>query len=188
MKCTLALFAVAVSVCIAADSPPESPKAEPPQLTQEHSEKRDEQGRVTAYIDKFYRGNDRVRKERILQTVRFAKKEGGWGTWRMFYVDGKVVVVEADDGDGKPPTVALFKDNVVYEMFRRRSDGSVEPLSSLELARFRSEQAALVAGIEAVTDAVKERIETNSVQKVMEDLETDLQRNKQKQKNEGDNK
>ncbi len=127
MRILLLLMMVTVSLCFADD-----PSAQIPDVRLEHIEKRDTGGEIIAYVDTDYRG-----KVRSMQKVRFKKKDGsGWGMWQTFFVDGKAVMCEQDDADGKSQTISFFRDGMVCEMFRRHQDGSVEPVSSAELTKF----------------------------------------------------
>jgi hypothetical protein len=42
----------------------------------------------------------------------------------------------------------LNKDDILYEMLRRQSDGSVEPVSSEELVKFKGQQKELMETLE----------------------------------------
>ncbi len=182
MKYPLPFLLVALSLCAAAGPSEEQSKTALPLLRTEHKVKRDENGVTNAYIDTVYRGNGRSSQERILQTVTFKKKnQQAWGMWRTYYLDGEAVMSEADDdGDGRPETITLFKNSMVGEMFRRQPDGSVDALSSEELAKFQDEQRAMTGAFGGLLDVVHQRIETNSVAQVMQDLKTELEEYKQK--------
>lgn len=183
MKYILAFFLATLSLCLADAPPDDKPKAQLPTLRTEHTEKRDKQGQVIRYVDTVYRGNERVKKERILRTVKFKKEnQEGWAIWRTFYVDGQAVMGETDDGDGKPPMVIFYKDNIPCEMFKRQPDGSVEAVSSEELAQLKGQVEEFLGGFEKVLDKVIERTKTNSVEKVMEDLKADIKQYEQQQK------
>ena len=84
---------------------------------------------MNAYVDTVYRGNVRV-----LMTVKMlTKNEYGIKMTRAYFAEGKDVTDEIYYDDGTQ-VVRLYKDGVLCEMFRRQNDGSVEPISSEEVA------------------------------------------------------
>jgi hypothetical protein len=166
MRYPLLFLVAAVSLCFA-DSPP----TQIPDVRTEHVEKRNANGDIIAYVDTAYRG-----KERSLQKVRFKKKDGsGWGMWRTYFVGGKAVMQEQDDADGKSQTISFFRDGMVCETFRRHQDGSVEPVSNAELAKFLADQQRFTDQMGKVLDNISERLQTNSPEQVMQELKTAVQ-------------
>ena len=179
MKYSLLFLIVAVSPCLA-----DSPLAQLPDVRTERVEKRNANGDIIAYVDTAYRG-----KERSLQKVRFKKKDGsGWGMWRTYFVGGKAVMQEQDDADGKSQTISFFRDGMVCEMFRKHQDGSVEPVSSAELAKFEADQQQFNDQMGKVLDKISERLQTNTPEQVLQDLKTAVQQQKQKQEENVDKK
>ncbi len=68
-------------------------------------------------------------------------------------------------------------------MFRRHQDGSVEPVSSAELAKYLADQQKFTDQMGKALDKISERLQTNSPEQVMQDLKTAVQ-----QKQEGSDK
>jgi hypothetical protein len=62
-------------------------------------------------------------------------------------VNGKEVLTELYYDDGKPTLVRTYKDNMLYDEFKRNSDGSVEPVPGEELAKLKSSQAEMMETI-----------------------------------------
>jgi hypothetical protein len=140
MKYSLLILAVAASLCLAGNLSDESINGHASELKREHEDKRDKDGQVVAHIDTVYRG-----KERILSTITLTKKSKyGLRVARAYYAGGKEVLDELEYDNGRPQTIRLFKDDVLYEEFQRRPDGSVEPVSGEELARIQAEQRGLM--------------------------------------------
>jgi hypothetical protein len=166
MRYSLLFLVAAASLCLADGPPPQIPA-----VRTEHVEKRNGNGDIIAYVDTAYRG-----KERSLQRVRFKKKDGtGWGMWQTYYVGGKAVMQEQDEGGGKSQTISFLNDGTVCEMFRRHQDGSVEPVSSVELTKFVADQQQFTGHMGKVLDKISERLQTNSPEQVMQDLKTAVQ-------------
>ena len=154
---------MAVSLCLA-DSPP----AQLPDVRKEYVEKRDANGEIIGYVDTTYRG-----KERSLQTVRFKKKDGqGWGMWRTFFVGGRAVMLEESDDNGKSQTISFVNDGNVCEMFKKHQDGSVEPVSSAELAKYEAHQQQFSDQLGKVMEKLSEMLQTNSPEQVMQELKS----------------
>lgn len=139
MKHTLPFIVVAFSLCLAGGQTNEKSPARPAELRKVHEEKRDQDGKVNAYVDTVFRGNVRV-----LMTVKaLTKNKYGIKMTRAYFTDGKNVVAEIHYDDGTQ-VISLYKDEVLSEMFRRQKDGSVEPVSSEELAKRKGQQHELM--------------------------------------------
>ena len=181
MKAILPLFLAAVTAC-AADAPADN--SAPPPISKKRHEHRDAGGKVDAYAETFYRGGDRI----LIQATYTTPQPNGIRMWREFLVGGHTVLKELDYGDTKPQMVWVYRNNALYDAFRRHADGSVEPMTSEELAKAKREMEEFMGAFEGVMERVRERIETNSVEKVLGDLKMEVDRNKQKQRTGGDEK
>ena len=71
------------------------------------------------------------------------KNKYGIKMMRAYFADGKDAVDEIHYDDGTQ-VIRLYKDEVLCEMFRRQDDGSVEPVSSEELAKLKGQQQELM--------------------------------------------
>jgi hypothetical protein len=140
MKYSFLLLAITVSLCIGGNPRDESAKQQTANVRKEHEDKRDQAGKVVACIDTVYRG-----KERILSTVTITKKtKYGLRLVRAYYAGGREVLDELEYDDGRPQTIRLYKDDVLFDIFKRQSDGSVEPVSSEELEKLKTQQQELI--------------------------------------------
>jgi hypothetical protein len=111
------------------------------EIRKEREEKRDQNGKVNAYVDKVFRG-----KEMILMTVTLLEtNKYGLRMRRSFLIDGNEVLTELHYNDGRPETIRTYKNNILYEEFKRQSDGSVEPVSSGELGELKKKAEAIKA-------------------------------------------
>lgn len=143
MKHLLLFIVAAISLCLTGGQPNEKLPARSSELRKEHEEKRDQDGKINAYVDTVFRGNVRV-----LMTVRtLTKNKYGIKMTRAYFCEGKDVVDEIHFDDGTQE-IRLNKDDILYEMFRRQSDGSVEPVSSEELVKFKGQQKELMETLE----------------------------------------
>jgi hypothetical protein len=182
MKYSKVILALGVFFCLVVGRSDEDLKPELPQVRKEHKEKHDNEGNVIAYIDTVYRGNERVKNERILQTVRSRRKvDGDWVMARTFYLDGQMIMTEVDEGNGTTSVICFLKDNKIFEAFRRQTDGTVEPVPSVELAKLKNDQQAFVEGLGLVMDNVRNSLATNSVEKVLQDLKANIHKHQQDQ-------
>lgn len=181
MKRIIPLLFAAILVS-AADAPLD--KRGLPEITKKHHESLDASGKVTCYGDTFYRGGKRI----LVQAVYTGPTQSGIKMWREYFVDDQTVVREMDYGTNKPAMVWIWREGSLHEAFRRNADGSVEPISSQELAKVKGETEAILTGFGRVMKEVSARTETNSVEKVMGDLKTEVEQYKQKQRPGGDPK
>ena len=172
MKLTLLVVCAAVSICLASGPTPKPAQAAVPELRQEHREKRDKDGQVYAAIDTVYRG-----KERILDTVRYTRAHGAYaagGGWRIYRVGGQPAMLEDEKTANGKVTVRLYgksDDLEIFEVFERGTNGSVEAVSSEELAKLKVQAAAESAAAQAIVDRIQKTVETNTtVDAAMEDL------------------
>ena len=140
MKYSLLVLAVTASLCLAGNQSDKSTNGSASELRREHEDKRDKDGQVVACIDTVYRG-----KERILSTVTITKRSKyGVRVVRAYYAGGKEVFDELEYDDGRPQMIRLFKDDMLSDEFKRKPDGSVEPVGSKELAKIQAEQRELM--------------------------------------------
>ena len=138
-KYSLLLLTVSASLCLSGPGD-EAAKAPTSAIRKEREEKRDKDGKVVAYIETVYRGN-----ERVLSTVMITKKtKYGIRVVRAYYSGGKEVFDEIEYDDGRPQTIRLYKDDALCDMFKRQPDGSVEPVSHDELAKLKAQQQELM--------------------------------------------
>ena len=172
----LSIFLAAVAA-LAADTPSEHGQGALPQVSKKRHETRDASGEVCAYAETFYRGGERI----LIQATYTKPQPSGIKMWREYMVGG-TVLKEMDYGAAKPQIIWVFQNGAVHEGFRRHPDGSVEPMTGEELAKAKSEAGEFMAGFEQVMEKVRERIQTNSVEKVMRDLKTEVDQYKQQQK------
>lgn len=142
MKYSLILLALTLSPCFA-DGPPGDGAKPVAELRKEHEETRGADGQVSRYIDTVYRG-----KECVLRTLRFAKKNKyGIQMSRAYFADSQEVVDELYYDDGTT-VIRLYNKDILREMFRRKQDGSVEPVSSEELATLQAQQKEVMKTME----------------------------------------
>jgi hypothetical protein len=127
------------SLCLADETPIAKPLAQSLELRTEHEEKRDSDGKVNAHVDTVYRGNVRILVTHKLLT----KSKYGTRLIRAYFAEGKDVMDEIHYDDGTQ-VIRLYKDDILCEMFRRKIDGSVEPVSSEELAKLKAQQQELM--------------------------------------------
>lgn len=184
MKYVLSILTAATAVCLADGRAEQTPSTRLPEIRKVHREHRDTNGEVSAYTDTFYRGEERI----LIQATYTKPTKSGIKMWREFVVGRTTVTKEMDYGDDKPRLILVYRDGALYEAFRRRADGSVEPMSSDELSKAKAEMQEFMAGFEAVMERVAERLQTNSVEKVVQDLKSEVEQAKQKQKQEGEKK
>jgi len=157
MKSLPAIVLVTASVCFAGDQSAKNAQEQGSDLRVEHHEWLAEYGE-TRYHDEFYRGN-----QRILRVVKFQnEKTKTWEIWRFYYIDGKTVMFEDDKGDGKQQTLSLIKDNLTYDEFVRKQDGSLAPVSSEELAKIKEGEQRFAKDAGKFTDILAAQIATNS--------------------------
>jgi hypothetical protein len=181
MKQVLTFLVAATAVCCAGCRPADQgAQPELSQISKKHREHRDTNGEVDGFTDTFYRGKERI----LIQAIYTKPTESGIRMWQEYVLDRKLVVKEMDYGDRKPPVVLLYRDNALYEAFRRHADGSVEPISSDELTKAKAELREFMAGFESAMERVRESSETNSVEKVIQDLKTEVEQQKQKKEQE----
>ena len=101
----------------------------------------DHDGKNVIRVETTYRGNTEV----IVTTFR-PNKKGVMALYsRTYLANGKATMVEEDDdGDGTLSYFVVFgpgKDDV--EMFKRQTDGTVEPVSSKRLETLKVQRAAM---------------------------------------------
>ncbi|MEY2428253.1 MAG: hypothetical protein QOJ40_1138 [Verrucomicrobiota bacterium] len=109
--------------------------AQAAEIRREHKQTRDQDGQVDSYIDSVYRGKERI----LLTDIRLKKNKYRIRMIRAYFANGKDVVDEIDYEDGTQ-VIRLYKDDSLSEMFRRQVDGTVEPVSSEELAVLKARQ------------------------------------------------
>jgi len=139
MKYSLLCFVTLFSLNVADGQPKQKSQAQASDLRKEHEEKRDNTGKVNAHVDTVFRGNVKV----MLTITLLTKNKSGIQISRGYFANGKNVVDEIHYDDGTQ-VIRLYKDDVLCEMFRRRRDGSVEPVSSEELAKLKGQQQELM--------------------------------------------
>jgi hypothetical protein len=143
MKHLLPFIVAAFTLCLAGGQSNEKLPARSSELRKEHEEKRDQDGKINAYVDTVFRGNVRV-----LMTVRtLTKNKYGIKMTRAYFAGGKDVVDEIHYDDGTQ-RISLYKEDILCEMFRRQGDGSLEPVSSEELVKFKGQQKDLMETLE----------------------------------------
>jgi uncharacterized protein YdcH (DUF465 family) len=166
----------ATAVCFADDATNTNKTVQLPELRKEHHEWQGPNGSIR-YRDEIYRG-----KERILRTVKFQNETTkAWETWQYFYIDGKAVMFESYGSDGKSQTITLIKDDQTYDKFQRRQDGSLEPLSSEELAKLKVEEQKFNGEAEKFTEVLATEIATNSTGNATQIAKEAVQKFKQEQ-------
>lgn len=169
MKRAFIAFLAFLSVCLAVEPTEKSSQAPPPEIRKEHKEYRDKDGQLTATIEKTFRG-----KDCILRTVVHKTKDGRFavgGCQRIYSVGGKLVLFENDfDGDGIIDEITVCRESADCEIFRRHPDGSIEPVSSEELAQQKFEGAIAGAIFEGAMSRVLTNLQTHTVDEVMDDL------------------
>jgi len=143
----LFVFAIsAFSICATVASTNQNSAAESLEIRKEREEKRDQHGKVTAQIDKVFRGN-----EMILNTVTLLEtNKYGLHIMRGYRVDGKEVLTERLYDNGKPDLIAIYKGDLLYEQFARKPDGTLEPMPSSELAELKKNQAELLKDLKLI--------------------------------------
>lgn len=100
---------------------------------------RDKDGQIDLRIETVYRG-----KSKVMQTISRRNQQGVMAvSTRAYVAHGVLVMAESDDdGDGVLETVGIFDANrKLTEMFRRRPDGGVEPVSTQELDSVHRQKA-----------------------------------------------
>jgi hypothetical protein len=108
-------------------------------ITSKVSEHDRDAGKTHLRLETFYRGKTPVL--RILQTT----KAGITKTSRSYKVGGDLVMIESDeDADGRFESVTLLHPGTAdLEMFARKSDGSVKPVSTETLQATKKQLAAV---------------------------------------------
>jgi hypothetical protein len=147
MKLTILIFGITSSLCFADASPEQKPDAKPSEIRTVREEKKDADGHVGASIDRVYRG-----AEQILMTVRLKQNHYGVRMIRSYFARGKIVLEETDYDDGRAQMIRTYRDDVLCEIFRRQSDGTITPASAEELAKLKSSQRDLMEGGSKETD------------------------------------
>jgi hypothetical protein len=139
MKHLLPFIVAAFTLCLAGGQSNEKSPARSSELRKEHEEKRDQDGKINAYVDTVFRANVRV-----LMTVKTpTKNKYGIRLTRAYFADGKDVMDEIHHDDGTQ-MIRLYKDDILCDIFRRQMDGSVEPVSSEELATLKGQQQEMM--------------------------------------------
>ena len=188
MRMTLLVFLVAASVCLAGAPAPQSTQSPLPELRQEHREMRDKDGQAYGFVEKLYRG-----KERILETVQYKTARGiyaagGW--FRIYRAKGRPVLLEEDTkGDGNVTMRVFSKDGElgVTEAFRRQADGSVAPVSSEDLLRLNLEAVVSHAAAQDLVGRIEKAVETHkTADEAIEDLKKQAEELKNSAKDKGD--
>ena len=142
MKYLLTILVAVAIGCIAYIPTDGSAQSTLPQIRKERHVH--QSANVSGYTDFFYRG-----KERILIQGTFTKPTAsGVTTWREYMAAPKTVVKEIDYGGRKPQEILVYRDDALYEAFRRQADGSVEPIDSVEIAKIKEELRALTEELE----------------------------------------
>ncbi len=147
MKLTILIFGITSSLCLAGGSLGQKPDSKPSEIRTVREEKKDANGHVSASIDRVYRG-----EEQILMTVRLKQNHYGVRTIRSYFAQGKIVLEETDYDDGRPQMIKTYRDDVLCEIFRRHSDGTIKPASADELAKLKSSQKDLLQSASKETD------------------------------------
>ena len=164
------------AICFADDTTNTNETVQLPELHKEHHEWLGPEG-TTRYRDDIYRG-----KEQILRTVKFQNETTKtWETLQYFYIGGKAVMFENYDGDGKSQTITLIKDDQTYDKFQRQQDGSLEPLSSKELAKLKVGEQKFINEAKKFTDVLATEIATNSTGNATQMVKEAVQEFKQEQ-------
>jgi hypothetical protein len=139
MKYLLLCFVTILSLSVADAQPNEKSPAQGPELRKEHEEKRDENGKVNAYVDTVFRDNVKV----MLTVTMLTKNKYRIKMTRAYFANGKNVVDEIHYDDGAQ-VIRLYQDDILCEEFRRQPDGLVTPVSGEELAKLKGQQKELM--------------------------------------------
>ena len=107
--------------------------------TSKVNEKRNPDGSLRWRIETTSRGKTPIL--RIHQTFKASKTI----TTRSYMVGGEMVMMEADeDGDGVFETMIVYRPPTSnMEVFTRKQDGSVSPVSAQTLAAYKKQHAAI---------------------------------------------
>jgi hypothetical protein len=135
-------------------------------VTSKVHERKDKDGKVIGSYEEFFRG-----KDKIMMTTSFPDSQGQIDIRsRSYFLHGEMMMTElAVRRDDKPDTILVYHPGTEdIEVFRRKSDGSVNPASTELALAFASQRAALTKlGPDAWSDP------TNHV--VLEELEKKIQ-------------
>jgi hypothetical protein len=109
-------------------------------ITTKTFERRDGDGKSSLHIETVYRG-----KTKVLMIMSQRNKQGVMTVTRNYLVGGKSVLAESDeDGDGFFESVMVFDPATDdFEMFIRKPDGSVKPISTQTLEATKKQTAVV---------------------------------------------
>ena len=102
---------------------------------------RDKDGKADFRVESVFRG-----KQRVMVVWSKPNTNGVWlVTSRAFFAGDDMVAIEADeDTDGLVETLVVYRSGTKdIEVFNRRRDGSVQPVSTRTLRAFEKEHAAI---------------------------------------------
>ncbi len=96
-------------------------------------------GRSDTRIETVYRG-----KNKVLVTMSHRNAKGATAVTRGYLVGGKMVMAESDEeGDGWFESVTVWNPGTGdFEMFTRKADGSLKPVSTAILEATKKQKAA----------------------------------------------
>lgn len=170
MKLNFLILFTSVSICVGGESDVTPAQVPPTKITTKQREVRDG-GQVIASVETVYRG-----KDRILDSTKYMVARGNYaagGRFRIYRVGGKPVLLEEDyKGDGNVTIRVFGRSGSLedFEVFKRQSNGSIEPVSSAELARLKREDREMGQFSESFARWVSDELKTNSPEKVMSDV------------------
>jgi hypothetical protein len=109
-------------------------------ITTKIFERTDGDGKPSWHIETVYRG-----KTKVLMITSHRNEQGIMTVTRSYFVGGKMVMAENDEnGDGMFESVTVFDPATDdFEVFTRKSDGSVKPISTQTLEADKKQAAVI---------------------------------------------